>query len=549
VYLLCFALLLDMSTDDSDEFDIRLWLSELNLSGPGIKKVESNQITDRACILQLTLLDVSHIKLGVGDRRRLLGGIDALRKTVSTSPLEEPSPQENTSPGAKDSSRIPLVVTAEASGEAGVNANSVSGDTNGPPAGGPEEVRTSYSIEEVSNFLAGSALPANLQASVARVQSPRPVGGNQAVQNAVQNATCTLESVRPPFLTPHFPPLSQVNNHQQSPYPGSYSQQYQLYGHQQQQAAYGGYPPWSSPRLPYGQQQQFQSPQLYGNTTVPVYSPQRPSFVPSRLSSTSRDPALQQYTDSYHTASLHDLLSINEHCPSFARTGDSLYLPCNFVSHVRGSSRSEDEELLTTVSGSKLYLSNSASRKIVPEKLSYGLFFGANARILARLIPNLTPDLAAYLDYLRKLGDLMVNYTTSSVFLLDHVHRYEVVEEGKSWNYIDPSLSLNVLKKRDVNVNPQTQTSSYNQRSNTVSRIGGVTNNNNSRQQQRSTTVICWLYNQQEGCSYGAGCRFLHICNIVACGLDHPAYRHIFRGQTAGQQSAGGQHVPAVKQK
>jgi hypothetical protein len=67
----------------------------------------------------------------------------------------------------------------------------------------------------------------------------------------------------------------------------------------------------------------------------------------------------------------------------------------------------------------------------------------------------LTPDLAAYLDYLRKLGDLMVNYTASSVFLLDHVHRYEVIEEGKTWNYIDPSLSLNVLKKRDIGVPAQ----------------------------------------------------------------------------------------------
>jgi hypothetical protein len=47
-----------------------------------------------------------------------------------------------------------------------------------------------------------------------------------------------------------------------------------------------------------------------------------------------------------------------------------------------------------------------------------GLFCGAYATILARLVPYLTPELAAYLNYLWKLGDLMVHYTTR--FLLDH---------------------------------------------------------------------------------------------------------------------------------
>ena len=94
-----------------------------------------------------------------------------------------------------------------------------------------------------------------------------------------------------------------------------------------------------------------------------------------------------------------------------------------------------------------------------PEKLSYGLFFGANARILARLVPNLTPELACYLDYLRKIGDLMLNYTTSSVFLLDHEHRFEVVEQpDKKWNCIDQGLLMNVLKKREVSTATSTST-------------------------------------------------------------------------------------------
>jgi hypothetical protein len=503
-----------MSEEPEDIFDFRLWLAGLNISAAGIKKLERNEISDRSCLLQLTLLDITQVKLGVGDRRRLIGGVDILRKIVSTGSLEQ----------------------ASSSAEFLKDATSVIGGEPNPPGtppvipivdGLPVDVvpatpsvdvvpdvtpKTSYSIEEVSSFLAGSALPANLQASVAQVrQSPQVLHAGVISQS-------TLETVRPPFLPPHFPPLS-VNNQQQ----------------------HLSVPPSWNPSLglPYN--------------NVSNVSPHRPAFVPNRLNSVPRDSVprdsgLLQYTD-YHSASLHDLLSINEHNQNFSRQGESLFLPCNFVSHVRGSTRSEDEELLTTVNGSKLYLSNANQRKVAPEKLSYGLFFGANARILARLIPNLTPDLAAYLDYLRKLGDLMVNYTSSSVFLLDHVHRFEVVEEGKTWNYIDPSLSMNILKKRDVNVSANTQSSNNFSRNNTVSRVGQQNSQQTSqRQQQRSTTVICWLFNQHEGCSYGSGCRFLHICNIVACGLDHPAYKHIFRSSSQSNQQSTSNQSQVAKQ-
>jgi hypothetical protein len=509
-------------SEDANEFDAKLWMAELNLSEPGIKKVLKNEITDLQCVIQLTLADINQLKLTIGDRRRLIGGIDILKHKVSTvteSPLEPPS--------TPDGSATDVVSVTTQSPNSG-------GNTIGPTSDVQNAVdvipKTSFTLEEVSSFLAGSAIPANLQASVVQASqtsqlnqaSAQIVSPNLAVQN-------NLDLGRPPFLPPHFPPLSaQVRQHQQP----------QLWG--------------NSINLPYQncirplplQQQQYTS--SYGaQSTVPVYSPQRPAFVPGRLSQTPRDQGLQQYSDGFQSASLHDLLAINENNFALNRPGDNLYLPCNFVSHIRGSSRSEEEELLTTVSGSKLYLS-SPNRKIQPEKLSYGLFFGANAQILARLIPNLTPELAAYLDYLRKLGDLMVNYTTSSVFLLDHVHRYEVVEEGKTWNYIDPSLSLNVLKKRDVNVNSQQQSVNSGYRSNTVSRIGGGANNQ-QRQHQRSTTVICWLFNQHEGCSYGSGCRFLHICYIVACGLDHPAHKHIFRAQ-GNQQPSTNQAQSVAKQ-
>ena len=191
-----------------------------------------------------------------------------------------------------------------------------------------------------------------------------------------------------------------------------------------------------------------------------------------------------------------------------------MYLPVNFISHLRGS-RGEEEEILKTEGGTKLILAQPNRKVIQPEKLTQGLFFGANARILARMIPYLTPELANYLDYLRKVGDLLINYTAASVYLLDNEHRYEVSENPDSrWNVIDPTLSLNILKKKDTL--PQNST--------TVSKVSsGAKSSSNSRR----TLVICWQWNQVEGCSYIPNCRFQHVCNIQDCGGDHPAHKHI----------------------
>ena len=129
-------------------------------------------------------------------------------------------------------------------------------------------------------------------------------------------------------------------------------------------------------------------------STIPVYTPQRPASVPNRNSSlpSYRDQRLQHRVDGYQNSGVNDLWNINEYNPANTQ-GELLYLPCNFVSHVRGSARADDEELFHSASGTKIYIANGP-KKVQPDKLSYGLFFGANARILACLVPNVTPELA-----------------------------------------------------------------------------------------------------------------------------------------------------------
>jgi hypothetical protein len=141
------------------------------------------------------------------------------------------------------------------------------------------------------------------------------------------------------------------------------------------------------------------------------------------------------------------------------------------------------------------------------------------------MLPSITPEIACYLDYLRKIGDLLVNYTSSSVYLLDHEHRFEVVETlEKLWNYIDPTLSLNILKKKDSGALGVS----------TVHKLSASGSNSNSASTHRTATrrsqVICWQFNQPEGCEYTPNCRFQHVCNIEGCRLDHPATKHQFRG-------------------
>jgi hypothetical protein len=184
--------------------------------------------------------------------------------------------------------------------------------------------------------------------------------------------------------------------------------------------------------LPY----QVPSASGFQPSSLPAYAPSVASFVPGRLATNrtlNQDTRLQSLSEGYQQSALRDMLAINECGATQNRSGELLYLPVNFISHLRGV-RAEEEEILQTSGGSKLVLSQG--RKVSPEKLTSGLFFGANARILARMIPQLTPELASYLDYLRKVGDLLINYTAASVYLLDNEHRL------KWWSWQNLGIKL-----------------------------------------------------------------------------------------------------------
>jgi hypothetical protein len=281
--------------------------------------------------------------------------------------------------------------------------------------------------------------------------------------------------------------------------------------------------------LPY----QYPQAHLQYPTSIPSYSPPQILSQPSRLvnnQTLSRDAALQARSTGYQNTVVRDFSGLNAFNP--VNSGE-LYLPVNFCSHIRGAgSRQEDEELMSTEGGTKLYLSSN-TRKVTHDKLNQGLYLGANARILARIIPNITPEIIAYLDYMRKIGDLLVNYTSQSVYHLDHEHRFEVLEQNFPINFIDPTLSLNTLKRKDGS-----QTSSYNasgksndsRASSSGSSSRGSRSDNKTDKQTYGQIPFCWQWNQPDGCRF-ASCRYIHKCSVENCGGTHPAHKHVFRSE------------------
>jgi hypothetical protein len=482
-----------MSVDD-DDFDFKLWLIDTTISDAGLKKLIIHAVIDRKSLYLMSREDISALKLATADNAKFLDGLQNLKPvpdSVRVSPVPEAANSDSTkqqvqSPTIDVSTASPAVPTVHVSGN--INEGASTSQQSGT-------VKTQFSIEEVAGFLAGNSLPSNLN----------------------QHMNCQQLPVQPSSSVPLLPEPAYnfglpglFANQQPSTVP--------IYGAQPNQQN-----PFSVQQLPYQAQASN-----WGVNQTPSFSPYQipTSNIPGRLATThslGRDPYLQAQVGGFHNSVLQDWSNLNSLKP---QGENQLYLPVNFVSHMRGGARSEDEELLKTEAGTSLYLGNSP-RKVQPEKLNQGLFLGANARILARIIPNLTPAVAVYLDYLRMIGDLLVNYTSQSVYVLDHLHRFEVVELNRPFNQIDPTLSLNNLKRKEVIGHVSTASTSSKSSTSHNSKSGSKSDS----KQTYGELPMCWQWNQPDGCKF-ENCRYIHKCNVSGCGAAHPAWKHSFRANS-----------------
>jgi hypothetical protein len=214
-------------------------------------------------------------------------------------------------------------------------------------------------------------------------------------------------------------------------------------------------------------------------------------------------------------------------------------LPVNFVTMFTGCGVDEEEVVGTgQFQGCLVWHSGKGSspKRPTADRLSYGQFFEANARILNLL--NLDEDgYIQYLDYLRQLRILLQTFTVSSVFSLDHIHRQYIHETGNVWNVIENTLQTSVLKKKDdgnrghsgANVQP----SRHGDRD--ASSRGGAVHPAKSTNPADYGDKVCWLYNLFKGCHWGDACYYPHVCSVDNCRGNHPTYKH---GSQPGHSAA-----------
>jgi hypothetical protein len=523
--------------ENEQEFDINVWFKQAKISETGVKKLRQHEVQDIESLLLMTPSDIGSIKLAAADKAKF---VHAVRVLLPKKPdLED----VQDFPQNLNSGETPA---GKSVGNPAVTPPFCKAATPSVPAviegSLPETLPSQFSLSDVAGFLAGRPIPENLQQQIVNLGHAEIVGAS-----ANSNIPPLNLSVPPPSLKgyvgvgvgsnpaqhPSLPPTLQnafagLGFYDRPTVPSYDRLQPSL---QRPQTYTSGLPSNSGP------QGQVYQQSFAGN--IPSYSSplsqvQQQSYLPSRLNtvqSLSRDSYLQDQAVGSHQSSLRDNQFLNSCLP--VRPGEDLFLPVNFCSHLKGH-RSEDEELACTEGGTKLYLGSGAGKKVTPDKLNQGLFLGANARILSRIIPNITPEVVNYLDYIRKIGDLLVNYTSTSVYHLDHEHRFEVCERSSSipFNFIDPTLSLNLLKKKDAVQNQS------NVRGTSTGKSGVNSGSKGSNSNSKNQGSPCWQYNQPAGCQFEPNCKYPHHCNVPGCKGDHPSYKHVFRFNSKSQSAS-----------
>jgi hypothetical protein len=216
---------------------------------------------------------------------------------------------------------------------------------------------------------------------------------------------------------------------------------------------------------------------------------------PSVFGSLSTDPAVACIREL-----MRDLLGVDGSATN--AKGEKALLPINFLSCVRGTQDSED--VVHSAKGMNLVLQTNL-RRVTPDKLTPGQWIAANSRILSKLIDEKklsSVQIEQYLEYTRRIGDLLQIFTASSVFVLDNHHRLEQHQTGDSMSLINCTLQNSHLKKKDESV----ASLHYSAAAAAKSSAG-----NGGGSARRGAVRPCWMYNSDDGCPYGKSCRYDHV--------------------------------------
>jgi hypothetical protein len=164
-----------------------------------------------------------------------------------------------------------------------------------------------------------------------------------------------------------------------------------------------------------------------------------------------KNQALRELAASLGQQSSTDTLALDHYTQEQCDTGERCLLPINFATVLGGISGEDDEVVSSNEFGRMVWQSGKKNaRNPTPDRLNYGQFYEASARIL-REIKLSPPEEVQYLDYMRQLGILLQTFTCASVFTLDHLHRLQIHNHGGDWNHIENTLENSTLKKKEEN--------------------------------------------------------------------------------------------------
>ena len=313
--------------DSSDDDGLEELFDKARISEKGLLKLSTHEVTDQRTFLLLSASEISSLKLAVVDKACLINLIDTLRpqpvlpekegasEIVQATPSPVPQKPASTTPS-------PSVVSPQE------QAQVIPGST----------ASLSFGVADVAAFLAGRQFPPELNAALNALPPSQP---------------SRVDASSPALTRPDVQGLFQHSNPPALPSPVRYDRH---------QAVLPNV-------IPSAYSQGYSSQQSFPAYLPPLFGAQ--SCMPSRLITTqtlSRDQQLQHHYAGYQNSVLKDYSNLNFVSQSAGQ--GQLFLPVNFISHIRGSGRSEDEELLKTEGGASIYLSNSP-RKLVAEKLNH----------------------------------------------------------------------------------------------------------------------------------------------------------------------------------
>lgn len=119
-----------------------------------------------------------------------------------------------------------------------------------------------------------------------------------------------------------------------------------------------------------------------------------------------------------------------------------------------------------------------------------------------------------YLAYSTKILELSFQYEWESVLRYDRDYRAKQACHGFRWGVDPPHLSLAILIPR------QRQGKPFNKNSTKINP------KNAKRALTKAGKEICLSFNSRNGCRWGAGCKYQHVCSEKDCEQAHPQFQH-----------------------